>query len=257
VSRAYPRQCEERRQALARESGHENWVALTREIDARSATAASPLESLLRAAGRGDAEEVAAILDTLPNLINQRGSIGESGLRTALHFGVHHEPVVRLLLDRGADPNVRDEGDSAFPIHFAAERGELSIVKLLVERGADPIAAGTDHLLDAVGWAVWQMMDFLSHRTRAIWPLCFHGYVDRVREILREDPSLARQLDREGCTPLWWLPDDEVRAAEIVELLLAAGADPAHRNKDGHTAADWARRRGMTEIAVRLDAAAM
>jgi ankyrin repeat protein len=52
---------------------------------------------------------------------------------------------VRTLLERGADPNIRDEGDSAFPIHFAAERGDLAVVKLLVEHGADPIGAETAH----------------------------------------------------------------------------------------------------------------
>jgi ankyrin repeat protein len=42
----------------------------------------------------------------------------------------------------------------------------------------------------------------------------------------------------------------------IVELLLAAGADAAHRNRHGNTAASWARRRGMTEVAGRLSEAA-
>jgi ankyrin repeat protein len=41
-----------------------------------------------------------------------------------------------------------------------------------------------------------------------------------------------------------------------VELLLAAGVNPALKNTNGNTAADWARRRGMTDVAARLDAAA-
>jgi ankyrin repeat protein len=44
-------------------------------------------------------------------------------------------------------------------------------------------------------------------------------------------------------TPLSWLPDDEATAKEIVELLLAHGADPAFRRKDGKTAADVTRER--------------
>ena len=39
---------------------------------------------------------------------------------------------------------------------------------------------------------------------------------------------------------------------EIVELLLAAGADPAVKNRAGRTAADWARTRGMIAVARRL-----
>ena len=61
---------------------------------------------------------------------------------------------MRALLERGADPNIRDEGDHAYPIHFAAERGDLAIVRLLIEHGADPIGADTDHELDVLGWAV-------------------------------------------------------------------------------------------------------
>ena len=39
---------------------------------------------------------------------------------------------------------------------------------------------------------------------------------------------------------------------EIVELLLASGADPAARNAKGETAADWALQRGMRDVARRL-----
>jgi ankyrin repeat protein len=43
-----------------------------------------------------------------------------------------------------------------------------------------------------------------------------------------------------------------LRAAEIVELFLRYGADPARRNGDGKTAADLANERGMFDIAARL-----
>jgi ankyrin repeat protein len=77
-----------------------------------------------------------------------------------------------------------------------------------------------------------------------------------VRVLLADDPQRARVVTREGTTPLWWLPDDEAAALELVDLLIAAGADPAAKNKDGKTAADWARRRGMLAVAARLDRAA-
>ncbi len=96
------------------------------------------------------------------------------------------------------------------------------------------------------------MIDFLSRYSRNVWTLTFRGYVDRLREILREQPDLAKQTDSDGCTPLWWLPDDDAKAMEIVELLLAAGVDPGKRNSAGRTAADWARKRGMLDVARRL-----
>jgi len=42
---------------------------------------------------------------------------------------------------------------------------------------------------------------------------------------------------------------------QIVELLLAADANPSTKSKGGGTAADWARRRGMRDVAARLEAA--
>jgi len=48
-----------------------------------------------------------------------------------------HLDVVKFLLERGVDPNVRNNpGDT--PLHYAAERGHLDVVKFLLERGADP-----------------------------------------------------------------------------------------------------------------------
>ena len=52
-----------------------------------------------------------------------------------------------------------------------------------------------------------------------------------------------------------WLPDDEARAAEIVDLFLAAGADPTIARPDGMTAVDLARTRGLVEPAGKLAAA--
>ena len=55
-------------------------------------------------------------------------------------------------------------------------------------------------------------------------------------------------------TLLMWLPpDDEARAMEVAKLLLANGADPTLKNKDGETAADRARKLGLYDVAELLD----
>ena len=52
---------------------------------------------------------------------------------------------VRLLLDRGADVRIRDYGDNAYALHFAAEAADLDVVALLVKAGSDILGEGDDH----------------------------------------------------------------------------------------------------------------
>jgi ankyrin repeat protein len=140
--------------ALAREHGFPGWTALTRAVAGIRGESDPPLTALLAAASSGDAPRVAQILDEHPELIDERGLLtGHTGLRTALHFGVRHSEVVKCLLDRGANPDIRDEGDDAMPLHFAAELGRLDIVQMLIEHGADPVGEGTMHELNVLGWA--------------------------------------------------------------------------------------------------------
>jgi ankyrin repeat protein len=165
--------------------------------------------------------------------------------------------AIALLLDLGAPLEIHDKtGKRA--LHEAAYNNALQAVRFLVEKGAEIDPRESIYGATPIGWAAHanrtEIVGFLARYSRDIWPLCFNGFVDRVREILADDPSLARVADENGITPLWWLPDDDVKALAIVELLLAAGADPTAKSKKGRTAADWARRRGMRDVAIRLDA---
>ena len=153
--------------------------------------------------------------------------------------------VLALLLDLGVPLEIQDRtGKRA--LHEAAASNALRAAKFLVERGAEIDPRESSYNGTPIGWAAHgdktEMVQFLSRHSRDIWPLCFHGYVDRVRDILTEDPGRAQTVSKDGYTPLWWLPDDEARALQIVELLLAAGADPCseeqgrrHRGRLGAT----------------------
>ena len=165
--------------ALARERGHESWVALKAALPQPGSGDPQSVEltALLEAADSGETARVIELLDRHPDLIDRRGVLhGSSGLRTALHFGVHYEPVVRVLLDRGANPNIRDEGDNAMPLHYAAERGNAAIIRLLVEHGADPIGAGDGHELEVLGWATC----FGSGNREIVDYLLDHGAVHNI-----------------------------------------------------------------------------
>ena len=58
-----------------------------------------------------------------------------------------------------------------------------------------------------------------------------------------------------GSTLLWHLPNDEALALEVVELLLAHGADPSVKDDIGTTAADAALALAQDRVAERLNAA--
>ncbi|MGE5643289.1 MAG: ankyrin repeat domain-containing protein [Byssovorax cruenta] len=47
-----------------------------------------------------------------------------------------HEKIVRLLLDHGADANVREQGGFT-PLHAAAQNGDVEILRALLMGGAD------------------------------------------------------------------------------------------------------------------------
>jgi hypothetical protein len=98
------------------------------------------------------------------------------------------------------------------------------------------------------------MIDLLTPVSSDIWNLTNLGKIDRLRAVLAADPVAALKRDS-GLTPFWWLPNDDALAAEAVEVLLAQGADPSVTTKDGRTAADRARERGLDVAAAKLDAA--
>ena len=82
--------------------------------------------------------DVAEILVARPDTdVNAQGS---NGMTALIHYAVRNEAEkVKNLLDRGANPNLRDgEGDG--PLHIASQRGNLEITQMLLAKGADPNA---------------------------------------------------------------------------------------------------------------------
>jgi len=218
----------------------------------RSTPALDEKERFIDACYRLDRDEARRLLRANPDYLQSPAAMFEVARRD-------RPDVLALLLDLGFSLEIQDQtGKRA--LHEAAYRNALRAARFLVEHGTEIDPRETIHNGTPIGWAAHgdktEMVKFLSQYSRDIWTLCFNGYVDRVRQILAEDPSRARLVDKDGMTPLWWLPDDDAKAMQIVELLLAAGADPSAKSKHGRTAADWARRRGMRDEADRLETSA-
>lgn len=92
-------------------------------------------------------------------------------------------------------------------------------------------------------------MDFLAPLSRDVWNLTYNGYIDRLREVLDEDPGRAR-VDWDAWSPLLWLPPhDEDIALETVKLFVKYGADPHRPDSNGVSPLDRAEALGMTRVA--------
>lgn len=129
----------------------------------------------------GDADRVYAMLDQDPELLHSRSADGYPAAGLAIFFrqpalaqelirrgadvnavaenancvapvhaaaAVCDRETMQLLLERGADPNKKQQMDYT-ALHGAASRGDVEIAKLLLAHGADRNARGTDGMTPA------------------------------------------------------------------------------------------------------------
>ncbi len=84
----------------------------------------------------GDAEIVNQLLDKNPEFISLFSSDGFTVLGLASFFG--HLSLVKLLLEKGADPNIASNNHlKVAPIHSACAISHIDITELLIRHGAD------------------------------------------------------------------------------------------------------------------------
>lgn len=164
--------------------------------------------------------------------------------------------AVRLLMELGVSPDIEMNAQHARALHMAAFRGATKAARVLLDAGANPDARETNFDSTPLGTATWSqqtgMMELLTDYSRDLFNLLIAGKVDRVREVLTEEPSMAKNAIRNGETMLMRLPDNEDDAMVLAELLLEYGADPTIRDKNGNTASQLAEQRGLMRVAALL-----
>lgn len=106
------------------------------------------------AAAMGDEKEVGRILDANPDAVRALGDEAGKPMGEAARRG--HLVVVRLLLAKGVNPNLRDGRDApqGRALWHAAQRGDEEMARMLLEAGADPNAG-----IESSGTAAWMAKD--------------------------------------------------------------------------------------------------
>jgi ankyrin repeat protein len=169
-------------------------------------------ELLLEACKRGRLAEVETLLARGVR-IDVQGSEGDAPLHAAARKG--HGAVVECLLKHGADVESREKYNWV-ALHIAAAFGHLQVVKCLLANGADPNAKFQG------GTAL--------HRAAA------GGFLPIVERLLASGAD-KDALDNESNTPLHDAASCSGQG-EVIEYLLARGARPDVRNKQGKTFAE-------------------
>lgn len=154
------------------------------------------------AASIGDLERVRALLDQDPQLANRvseyTGYYLGSGapLKNAAARG--HLEIVKLLLERGADPNLPEENIAPHgqALYSAAANGHCEIAKLLLEHGAFPnpeVESSADALSRAISNSDQAMIDLLCSygAARAVHLMAYYGDVQTAAAVFAANPALA------------------------------------------------------------------
>jgi ankyrin repeat protein len=154
------------------------------------------------AAGLGELELVRALLDQDPALANRVSDyvtyyIGSGApLKNAAARG--HIEIVKLLLERGADPNLPEVGIAphGHALYSAVVNRYHDVTRLLLERGAYPnpeVESSADALSRAISNSDQPMIDLLCSygAARAVHLLAYYGDVQTAAAVFAINPALA------------------------------------------------------------------
>ncbi|KAL5083217.1 hypothetical protein Trisim1_001881 [Trichoderma cf. simile WF8] len=166
--------------------------------------------------------------DTATELMKGAQPDSVDGIRRELLLSAvrhSHDPVVKRLLDNGADPGVADD-EGVTLVALAAMDGNTNIVKLLIERGAD--------------------INKSDHNGTTPLMLAANKGETNVVELLIERGADINKSDHNGITPL--MIAIKQGEADIAKLLIEVGADTNNSDLDGKTPLILAIYKGKTKM---------
>jgi ankyrin repeat protein len=197
----------------------------------------STAEVFAEACMRADADRARELAASHPELLDNVDDL----LTTAAEE--RSVDSIRLLVELGADVNgktgtPRKWPHDTSPLWWAAHVGGLDAVKLLVELGADVHARDPNYGATPLDSADYKGRREVVEYLVQFAPICDavrYGGLDRVRTLVRENPECVNVRDEEGRTPLHYPDFDTRHGEEIIELLIAHGADTSAKDDAGRT----------------------
>ncbi len=170
-------------------------------------------------------------------------------------------PIVKFLLEKGADPNPNGKPVSeSSPLLEALTGGDEGIVELLIKHGADAKATADMGLTMAVTTGCEKGLELLAAKitdtnayTLALQNTAVFGDLKAVRLMLDHGADV-NGFDPFGRTPLMYAAVSDVLPVEVVRLLIERGADVNATNRHtkagdaGLTVLDIAKQNGQTPI---------
>ncbi len=155
--------------------------------------------SLTQAARAGSLDTLTRLLDSGAD-VNLPEPTGDGWDATPLQHAIlaRQSGAVRLLLDRGADPNRAAGPSSPAPLLLAAGDTDPTFVNLLLAHGADPTIEGEGGVTPL---SVAVSAGTMKGPDRPMFGGC---RVETVRALLAHDPGLRLQHNPAGNKAIWW-----------------------------------------------------
>jgi ankyrin repeat protein len=187
--------------------------------------------------------------------VNGRSDDGQTPLLIACSF-YGTSPIVKLLLDHGADPSYRVSSATGemTPLAQAAYAGDAGVIQLLLDRGANVKKAGFFAITFAALSLCQRCVDLLVRQANPAdvnMATLFNlppFNEPRAARLLLDQGADIKTADPEGRTVLMLASASATFPAETVKALITNGADVNARSAKGETALDFARRHGQSPI---------
>jgi ankyrin repeat protein len=169
-------------------------------------------------------------------------------------------PVIKLLLDRGANPNPNPKPEMGSPLIQAGTAGDHEVMQLLIAHGADVKGSAEPLLVSAITNRCGRCLDIVVAKnpdsaafTGALLETAALADVNTVR-LLLDHGADVNAFDPFGRSPLMYAAVSDLLALDVVKLLIDRGADV--NAKDRHrlsgdtdqTVLDIAKLHGNTPI---------